>query len=144
MASQGSIKRDDPVTYRTPSQPATVGQSICRPFCQWCLSMLLSVLCRVCTMSVLCRVHLSLGRFELLKSICPGPSQHRCSLFLSYVFLIFSQSSLFILILEFSSLSSLLLSISLYFSLSLSICLRRSELLQKVFCKAHLAVPGWV
>ena len=39
MVSWKSMKRDDPVTYKTPGQPATVGQSIHHPFCQRCLSV---------------------------------------------------------------------------------------------------------
>ena len=62
-----------------------------------------------------------------------------CSFHISFQ-LFFFLFSLFILILAFSSFSSLSLSIPP----SLSIFLRRSEFLQKFFCKAHFAAPGWV
>ena len=84
------------------------------------------------------KVLLALGGF------CPASSQHLCSLFLSYFILyiyLFINNSLysfqFLLFLLFHLFYSL-------FSLSLSISLRRSEFLQKVFCKAHLAAPGCV
>ena len=88
-------------------------------------------------------IYLSLGRtsgslymllYLILGSNCWNLSvwvrPNICSMFLSH----------FILILAFSSF----ISFTLYSSLSLSTSLRRSELLQKFFCEAHLAVPGWV
>uniref|UniRef100_A0A8C4WU00 Man1/Src1-like C-terminal domain-containing protein n=1 Tax=Eptatretus burgeri TaxID=7764 RepID=A0A8C4WU00_EPTBU len=65
------------------------------------------------------------------------PVTFSSNFFISFFFS--SQFSLLILILAFSSLSSLLLSIPLFRYLSL----RKNELLQKVFCKAHLAATGW-